>query len=251
MHWALIRSFTLVLLCAVAGSLQAATLDAATIVARAHAAAGGDTWVNPATLTMTGYGLFFSGAEVRKHDSHRMWRVYPTRKSSAHQADGKVRIDSKIGDRFVFQIAWDGTHTYTKDGIVEDAADSARWQANFGFGSIRFALTDGYRVERLPDDRVDGFATYTVKVIDPTGTATLFGIGKGDYRIRWLGFATPRGWHERRYSDFFSKPGIDWVQPGRVRLFYDGVKANEIIWTDFNINTALDDDLFVLPSEPD
>ena len=223
--------------------------DAATIVARAHAAAGGTTWVNPRTLTMTGYGLFYDGGTVRKHDSHRMWRVYPQAKSVAHQADGKVRIDSLAGGRPVFQIAWDGTRTYNQDGPVGAAADATRWQASFGFGAIRFALSDGYSLERLADDSVEGHPIYTVRVTDPAGGTTLFGIDQINYRIRWLGFDTPRGWHERRYSQFFMKPGISWVQPGRVRLYYDGIKSNEIVWTDFTVNAPLDDALFVLPAD--
>lgn len=228
--------------------LGAAELSGADIVARAHAAAGGETWVTPRTLTMSGYGLFFDGENVRKHDEHRMWRVYPDKKTAAHQADGKVRIDSKRNGSIVFQVSWDGQHTYTQQGRASGDADSTRWQANFGFGSIRFALTDGYEVDRLPDDSADGHATYTVRITDPSGGTTFFGIDQQTYRIRWLGFDTPRGWHERRYSNFFEKSGVSWVQPGRVRLYYNGIKANEIVWTDFAINAPLDPALFVLPA---
>ncbi|MEO1034096.1 MAG: hypothetical protein AAFX44_00925 [Pseudomonadota bacterium] len=235
---------------AYASLVNAAELSPTEIVARAHAAAGGAFWVNPQTLSMDGYGLFYDGATTRRHEQHRMWRVYPASKAVAHQADGKVRIDSVSNGKVVFQVSWDGERTYTQAGPIADRASASQWQASFGFGAIRFALSDGYRLERLPNDHVDGHATYTVKVVDPSGGATLFGIDQKSYRIRWLGFDTPRGWHERRYSEFFEKPGVRWVQPGRVRLYYDGVKSNEIVWTDFRVNEPIADELFVLPDEP-
>ena len=54
-----------------------------------------------------------------------------------------------------------------------------------------------------------------------------------------VGFETPRGWHERRYSEFYSRPGLSWSQPGRVRLFYNGIKQNEVIWTDFGVDETI------------
>ena len=59
-----------------------------------------------------------------------------------------------------------------------------------------------------------------------------------------VAFATPRGWHERYYSDFFRKPGMDWSQPSRIRLFYDGVKQNELFWQDFEIGKTYPETLF-------
>jgi hypothetical protein len=57
--------------------------------------------------------------------------------------------------------------------------------------------------------------------------------------VLYAGFDTPRGWHERRYSDYYRKKGGPWAQPRRVRLYYDGVKQNEIIWTDFEVNADM------------
>ena len=62
-----------------------------------------------------------------------------------------------------------------------------------------------------------------------------------------VAFDTERGWHERIYSGFYSNPGASWVQPRRVRLFYNGVKANEVIWTRHLVDAPLPDYLFVLP----
>lgn len=238
----MLRTLTVPLFLAMAISVQACAQDGtelsgAEIVARAHAAAGGEAWVRPESAYMSGYGLFWSNGEGPvRHERHEMWRVYPQDKSDAHQADGRVRIDSWRDGDIAFQISFDGTHTYTQAGRVEDAADSDRWASNFGFGVIRHALDDGYSVERVADEEVGGREVYTVIVVDPAGGRTLFAIAQDNYAILKLGFDTPRGWHERLYSDFFTDPDTGWVQPGRVRLLYDGVKSNEVIWTEVEIN---------------
>lgn len=213
------------------------SFSGAEIVARAHAAAGGDVWVNPESAYMSGYGLFWRGGDGPvRHERHEMWRVYPQEKSEAHQADGRVRIDSWRDGVLAFQVSFDGTHTYTQEGRVDDAADSERWASNFGFGVIRHALDEGYSVERMADDEVGGRPAFTVVIVDPAGGRTLFSVARDDFAILKLAFDTPRGWHERLYSDFFTDERTGWVQPGRVRLFYDGIKANEVIWTDVEIN---------------
>jgi len=98
---------------------------------------------------------------------------------------------------------------------------------------------------------VDGAPAYRVQVTDPAGKTTLFGIRASDFAVVKVGFDTERGWHERTYSNFFHKPGVNWQQPGRVRLTYDGIKSNVVIWTDFEINTVLPDCLFTLPEATD
>ncbi len=210
------------------------SLSATAIIERAYEHAGGDAWVNPTSLLMEGYGLFWRGGEqFVRYEPYRMWRVYPESKSTAHAADGRVRIEAMKDDKLVFQIAFDGTHTYDQNGRLEDSADSERWSSNFGFGVIRHALDDGYSVSRLPDDYVDGAPAYTVRITDPGGGETLFGIRQRDFAIVSVGFATPRGWHTRVYSNFYRNQEGGWLQPGRVRLYYDGVKANEIHWARF------------------
>lgn len=222
-------------------------LTGAEIVANAHEAAGGDAWVNPESLYMEGYGLFWRGAEdYVRYAPYRMWRVYPEAKGEAHAADGRVRIEAMSGGEPVFQIAFDGETTYDQNGPVEEEADSDRWASNFGFGVIRHALDAGYTVDRLPDDYVDGAPAYTVRVNDPAGGETLFNIRKDDFAVVSVGFDTPRGWHQRVYSRFYTNEEGGWVQPGRVRLYYDGVKANEIYWTAFTTGARYDDALFRL-----
>lgn len=209
-------------------------LSATEIVKRAYEHAGGDAWVNPSSLLMEGYGLFWRSSEqFVRYEPYRMWRVYPASKDAAHAADGRVRIEAFNDGELVFQLAFDGQHTYNQDGRLDESADSERWASNFGFGVIRHALDDCYSVSRLPDDYVDGAPAYTIRVVDPSGGETLFGIRKSDFAIVSVGFETPRGWHERIYSDFYRNEDGGWLQPGRVRLYYDGVKANEIYWTQF------------------
>ncbi|XBQ17658.1 MAG: hypothetical protein ABL308_07185 [Oceanicaulis sp.] len=218
------------------------------IVSRAYEAAGGDAWVNPESLYMEGYGLFWYGGDESfvRYEPYRMWRVYPQVKEDAHAADGRVRIEAMNGEQIVFQIAFDGTDTYTQDGRVEDEADSDRWASNFGFGVIRHALDEGYSVDRLADDYVDGAPAYTIRVNDPAGGSTIFNIRQHDFAVVKVGFDTPEGWHERKYSEFYTNEDGGWVQPGRVRLYYDGVKRNEIWWTRFTTGEQWDDALFRL-----
>lgn len=219
-------------------------LSARTIVGRAFENAGGDTWVRPETLVMKGSATFFDGPKQLVNERHEMWRVYSASKTDTHRADGKVRIRSMRGDAVVFDVAFDGVHTTSNGVRTEEPADSRRWAANFGFGAIRHALDDGYALKRLPDDSVDGREAYFIELTDPSGRATQFAIASDNYDVLLVGFETPRGWHTRIYSDFFRKPGVDWQQPGRVRLFYNGVKQNEVRWTQFDINTAIDDSVF-------
>ena len=222
-------------------------MSAVEIIERAYEHAGGDEWVNPTSLLMEGYGLFWQGSEgFLRYEPYRMWRVYPQVKADAHSADGRVRIDAINGGEVVFQIAFDGTDTYNQHGRLEDPADSERWASNFGFGVIRHALDDGYTVSRLPDDYVDGAPSYTLQITDTIGGTTLFHNRQADFAIVSVGFDTPRGWHERIYSGFFRNENGGWLQPGRVRLYYDGIKANEIYWTKFELGKTYPIELFQL-----
>lgn len=221
-------------------------LSAAEIIAAAHEAAGGDDWRRPKSLLMSGYAVMYRDGAAILYDDYKMWRVYTAVKEDAHVADGKVRIEGKRDGETVFVMAFDGEKTYDANGPVADQSANARWASNFGFGAIRHALDDGWSQKRLPDDLVDGRLAHVVELKDPAGGVTRFAFAQDDHAILYVGFDTPRGWHERRYSNFFTKQDVNWVQPGRVRLYYDGVKQNEVIWTDFNLNAEMDDALFVV-----
>ncbi len=220
------------------------SLCAKDIVERAHEAAGGETWVRPRSLYLAGSSTFFDGTSARHYDRHEMWRVYPASKSAAHQADGKVRILSRQAGGVKIDLAFDGQRTYVNGEVSDESENSRRWASNFGFGVIRHALGSEYSLTRLADDQVDGTPSFTIRVTDPAGSKTIFGVAKGSYEILMVGFDTPRGWHQRIYSDFFSKQDIQWNQPGLVRLYYDGIKQNEVRWTDFEINPRIDAAVF-------
>ena len=237
---------------ALAGRATAAPplLTATEIVRRAHVAAGGAAWMRPRTLIMNGQGVFFPKGDQASRiavPDYKMWRVYPAQSTDAHAANGMVRIDAKFADgRTYFQTAFDGVDTYDQTGKRPAAQASREWSENFGFGIIRFALDAGFTLDRLPDDSADGRAMHVIRVNDPQGSKTLFGIDSRDHQILWLGFATPRGWHERRYSNFYRRRGVSFTQPGLVRLYYDGVKQNEITWTDYQVNEPIDPAMFRL-----
>jgi hypothetical protein len=242
------RAASAVAMAALCVSMAAVADDmtAREIVARAQAAAGGETWVHPRTLLMRGHAVFYTPQGPQRHERYEMWRVYPARKGAAHAADGKVRIESWHGGERVRLVTFDGQRSYTLDGPQPPSEADRQWSENFGFGVIRFALEPGFRQERLADDRVEGRPVRVVRITDPAGQATTFSMAKDDDAILRLGFDTARGWHERLYSDFFRKPGVSWVQPGRVRLYYQGVIQNEIFWTDFELDRPMPDGLFVV-----
>ena len=226
-------------------------LDGAAIIARAHAAAGGEHFVRPDTLFLSGYNIIrpAEGGEVL-WDHYAMWREFAEEKADAHEASGRVRIEGWTGSELALLLSYDGETTYDAGGPMADQSANAMWSNNFGFGAIRNALDPGWQQERTPDDFIDGEPVFMIRLTDPAGSETLFGVRQKDYAVVYVGFDTPRGWHERRYSHFFSKPGSDWVQAGRVRLFYNGIKKNEAIWTDYRVGEPLPPDLFRVATPP-
>jgi len=225
-------------------------LTAAQIIARAHLAAGGPDWVRPKAVLFKGYNLIHSKDGLKVWDDYRMWREFADEKADAHAANGKVRIEAWSNGQIALVLGFDGqdTYSYNKGEVVrlEGGANNAEWSANFGFGAIRNALDAGWTQTRLPDDLIDGEPAFMVELKDPSGGMTRFGIRQSDAAVVYVGFSTVRGWHERRYSHFFTMPGSSWVQPGRVRLSYDGVKANEAIWTEVSFADSFPKDLFQL-----
>jgi uncharacterized protein (TIGR01244 family) len=236
---------------ALAGRAGAAEATAADIVRRAHATAGGQAWLRATTSVLTGHATLFRNG-LREHevkaDRYVMHRVYPRELTGAHQGTGKFRLEARAGDRLLFLLAFDGQRSYDQDGPL--APERARTdEANaFGFSAIRFALEKGFSLERLADDEVEGRPCHFVKVIDPSGSSTVFGVDASDFAIRYAGWRAPRGWHHRLYSDFSLVSGTSFRQPGRVRLYYDGVKEADIVWTKAEIGGPLPDDLFVVPA---
>lgn len=229
-------------------------LTGAQIIAMAHEAAGGEAFTRPRSLFLEGYNIIRTpGGEEVLWDRYAMWRVFADEKANARAADGKVRIEAWSDGDLALLIAYDGETTSTDEGPMADQSANAMWGNNFGFGAIRNALDPGWTQTRRADRLIDGRPAFMVELTDPSGGTTLFGIRQSDHAIVYVGFETARGWHERRYSHFFEKRGIPWKQAGRVRLFYDGVKSNEAIWTDFSVGLRIDDSVFRIeraPAEP-
>lgn len=225
-----------------------APLTARVIVERAFAAAGGDSWRYPGTIWLKGKYLDFKpgGTAPVIYEPYELYRVQPRDHPNGHQADGKIRVSAYKDGKPTMQVAFDGTSTYDMNGPTGEGADAPFWRLTMGFGMIRFALDPDYRLERLADDLVDGRASYTVRVSDPSGGSSLFSIRKSDARVVRIVFATPRGLHDRIFSDFFTKPGVKWVQPGRVRSYVNGIKEAEFTYSDFAIGKPMKDELFVI-----
>jgi hypothetical protein len=221
----------------------AAELTGRQIMERAVTAAGGDTWLNPRSLILSGDAVFYSpdsAAPRTTATSYRMWRVMNPDRTVAHAADGMVRITAHDGDRRLFEVGFDGTTTWNERGVVPQAEADAYWASNFGFGIVRQALRDGFTITRVPDSEVAGHALYMIRITSPDGGNTLFGIDQRSHFIRLMGFTTPRGYHVRVYDRFYWAPdmpaGTRWLQPGEITLYYNGVKQNVIHWTAVRVN---------------
>jgi hypothetical protein len=222
-------------------------LDAETILERATEAAGGERWANARTLTLSGAAVFYgpAGPEPRSRaSSYRMWRVFDPARTAAHGAEGKVRILACDGARQLFTVGYDGQTTWTERGVTPKAEADAFWAANFGFGIIRHARQPGFKAERVPDDSIGRHPLYMVRLTDPAGQITLFGIDQQSFAIRTMGFMTPKGWHVRTYDDFYRLPGSRWLQARHVTLYYNGVKANEVFWRDAVVDQPIPDGTF-------
>lgn len=226
-----------------------ATLSGSAIVSRAHEVAGGAVWQRPVTLHLRGRAIVYENGVLATRtvaDHYEMWRVFPEWNTTAHNPSGKVRIDAYSGGKTLFQIAYDGKNTYNQNGLVPGAKASVEWSEAFGFGIIRFALDKGFSITRLADDQVEGHPSFNVSVRDPAGSTTLFWIDSKNYAIRKVGFDTPRGWHERIYSDFKYHENPHFQQATHVRLFYRGALTNDITWEQYDVNQPIADSVFVI-----
>ncbi len=233
-----------------AGAPAADTPDGKTILARAAEAHGGEGWANAKTLVLSGRAVFWgaTGAAPRTTaDDYRMWRVFDPGRTAAHSAEGKVRIVSKANGVQQFTVGFDGTTTWNEKGVFPKAEADAFWASNFGFGIIRRAGNAGFKAERVADDIIGAHKIYLVRLTDPTGGVTLFGVDRRSHAIRSMGFMTPKGWHLRTYDDFVTLKNPRWLQARKVTLYYNGVKANDVYWSRTVVNGPVDDSLFVPP----
>lgn len=130
--------------------------SARAILERAVDAAGGEAWLNPSTLYLAGSAVFYApdSAEPRSTaDDYRMWRAMNPDRTTAHGADGKVRITAKSSGKLMFEVGYDGTTTWTEKGVMPKDQADAYWASNFGFGIIREALGTGFTSNGRPTAR--------------------------------------------------------------------------------------------------
>lgn len=217
------------------------------IIERAYAAAGGDLYRYPGSYHLHGAYLDYKAGPVPvEYKPYDLYRVQPKDHPRGRVADGKIRISAYKDGKPTMQIAFDGAKTYNIDGPTGEGADAPFWRTTMGFGMIRFALSPGYTTKRLADDMVDGKPAYNVRVTDGSGESAVFSVRIADARLVRVQFATPRGLHDRIFSEFFTKPGTSWVQPGRIRSFINGEKEAEFTYSDFTIGAKVHDELFVI-----
>lgn len=226
--------------------------DGATILEWAIAAAGGEGWANARSLVLEGQAEFWgpSGAAPRSRaDNYIMYREFDPARSAAHGAEGRIRIIVSHQGKPMWTVGYDGTTTWTDKGITPAAEVDAFWANNMGFGIIRHARKPGFKAERVADDMLGPHRLYMVRLTDPTGGVTLFGIDRKSHAIRRMGFATPRGWHERHYDDFIRLKNPDWLQARTVTLFYNGVRANRLHWRKVRVNPPIDPAVYAYPGQ--
>ena len=243
-----LKFFSTVLILLGCWSVAYSQLSNLQIIKEAVKAAGGENWRRPKTLHLSGTAtLCWEGklAKCRRMDTYKMWRVFPDKNEEAHRANGMVRFDAFEGNTLFVRVAFDGKKTssfFSKE--AEERKDAFRWANAFGFSILRFADGEGFKLVRMTDDQVEGFPCYFIKIIDPKKNETTFAIDKRSYRIRFVGFDTPLGYHNRIYSNFKWHKNPRFIQPTRVRLYYNGVKTADIHWKKFAVNKAISDKVF-------
>lgn len=244
----IMRTIPILLLIALQSMAQTA-LSPFQILQKAVATAGGDTWQNPKSLMLTGNATFtpFGRTDsTSKHfDRYALYRIYPPENNEAHKANGKVRFDAYEGEKPFFFLKFDGKKS--NSFLSDDAKPYEKhfsWSNNFGFSIIRFADRSGFRLERLADDLVDGNDCYILQITDPKNSKTVYGIDKKKFYIRYLAFSTDVGFHHRIYSGFSKKKGVDFLQPSRLRIYFEGLKWMDINWVDYTVNQPIEDAVF-------
>lgn len=223
-------------------------LTARAIIEKTHEAAGGAAWRRAVTNVMRGHATLYRNgniAESVEADEYVMYRVYPLEVPAAHQGTGQFRLDARVKGQVLFQTSFDGERSYDQNGLVPPERAKSDEANAFGYSAIRFALEPGFKLERLANDEVEGLPCYFVKVTDPSGAATLFGIDMKEFLVRQAAWSAPKGWHHRIYTEYYRlKSGF--MQPGRVRLYYNGAKEVDIRWTSAAIGEPILPETFVL-----
>lgn len=231
-------------------SLQAQQMTAQEILRKATEVAGGDTWQSPKTLVLKGDAditpMGLADAKNKIHlDKYALYRVFPPYNDDAHKANGKVRFDANYGDSTYFKLIFDGKKNNMF--LAERAKPYAKQfnlSNNFGFSIIRFADKPDFETLLLADDQVEGFPCYIIKIIDPKKNITVFAIDQKKFYIRMVAFNTEVGFHHRIYSDFTKVKNVNFLQPQRLRIYFEGLKWVDIHWKEFYVNEVINDKVF-------
>jgi hypothetical protein len=239
----ILKLFIILILFAVSTSAQ--QLTPLEIAKKTIAASGGETWRSPKTLQLSGTATLFWSGKSHKMTTYKMWRVFPAANDDARNANGKVRFDALEKDKIFFRIAFDGKNTLqTLSDEAKAQEELLRWGNNFGFSIFRFVENENFKIERLPDDKIDGFPCYFIKIIDPKKSETIFGVDKKKFYIRYAAFNTPIGFHQRFYDKFKWNKNPRFLQPRSLRVFTEGVKIADVFWSDFKVNEPIADEIF-------
>ncbi len=223
------------------------------ILKKTVAACGGDAWQQPQTLQLSGRAVWTPFGKTDSvyrlyFDTYKMYRIFPAANNAARVANGKVRFDAKYGDSLYMQLIFDGKNSRNYlSGKAKPWQKYFSWSNNFGFGIIRFAENDSFIVERLTDDQTEGHSCFVVQITDPKKFVTTFSIDQKTFYIRSVAFTTDVGYHHRIYSNFEKLNAVKgqfFIQPRRLRIYFDGAKWMDIDWLDNKVNTAISDDIF-------
>jgi hypothetical protein len=239
-------------LCGGSSALWAQSLSAQQILRKAVNAAGGEVWQSPNTLVLKGVADFTPyGRQDAEHfihfDDYAMYRVFPPDNDEAHKANGKVRFDATYGEKPFFLLKFDGKKSAMNlSDLAKPYGKHFNWSNNFGFSIIRFADDPTFTTTLLTTDQVEGYPCFMVQITDPKKNVTTFGIDQKTFNIRLVQFTTDVGFHHRIYSDFKRDKASGFVQPTRVRLYFDGLKWMDIHWQRFAVNQPIADKIFAV-----
>jgi hypothetical protein len=236
----------LILLILLTVSLSAQDLTPLEIAKKTISASGGEIWRRPKTLQLSGTATLYFNGEVYRMTEYKMWRSFPTESDSAHTANGKIRFDAREENGKTFmQLIFDGKKTAE---ILSDTAKQneqfLRLSNNFGFSIFRFVENPEFKLTRLPDDKIDGYACYFFKITDAKKSDTIFAVDRKTFFIRYAAFQSPLGFQQRYYDDFKWAEGVKFIQPRSLRIFNNGSKTTEVFWSEYKVNEAIDDKIF-------
>lgn len=221
-------------------------LTAAQIIRKAIAAHGSDAWKHPETLQLYGSAVMHSeGGPELILDTYNMQRVFPGTNTEARKANGKVALLARAGDEVFFDLRFNGTETHVfLSETAQKFRDNFTWSNNFGFGIIRFALDRKLECTLTGDHTFGDVPCHYITIKDASGQDTVFGIHKDSFRIIYMGFDTPLGFHLRRYGHFKQHPGNPFLIPLSLSIYYDDFRWFDVRWDDFRLNASIENKVF-------